>query len=64
MTINDSEIIPVKSYDMNGDYAVGSVDFAMFASYFNTSPGYPADFNWDGTVGSVDFAKFAAHFNH
>jgi hypothetical protein len=63
VVLNDSDILQVNSFDINGDGAVGAQDFSLFVSDFGKVPVHKrADFNWDGAVAAQDFSLFVAHF--
>ena len=51
------------SPDLNGDGAVTSADFAIFAGRYNTQDAC-ADFDCSGSVHLPDFAFFAGHYLH
>jgi len=63
VVLNDSDILQVNTFDINGDGAVGAQDFSLFVSDFGKVPVHKrADFNWDGAVAAQDFSLFVAHF--
>jgi hypothetical protein len=63
VVLNDSDTLPVNSFDINGDGCVGLADFGQFVPmYLGTDP--RGDFDWNGTVGLADFGLFVPHYLH
>ena len=50
------------AWDLDGDGAVGIVDFLDLLAQWGTDPGGPPDFNGDGDVGIVDFLELLANW--
>lgn len=63
VVLNDSDTIPVNSFDIDGNGQVGLSDFGIFSSIYLTSDAR-GDFDWNGTVGLSDFGLFSAHYLH
>jgi len=63
VVLNDSDILPCRSFDLNNDGAVGLQDFTIFSGDYGTTTAR-SDFNWDGTVGLQDFTLFSGHYGH
>ncbi len=63
VAINDLDVLPCNSFDLDIDGDVDLPDFADFAQdYLTTSP--RSDFDFNGTVELPDFSMFAAHYLH
>jgi hypothetical protein len=63
--LNQTLNITAVSPDMDGDLAVGLLDFSAFALAYPPNPYDPkADFDCTGAVNLLDFSLFAQHYNH
>lgn len=60
---SDTDLREWLSPDMNGDLAVNSLDFSIFASDWQKSA-CRSDFNCDGVVNSLDYSILASHWQH
>lgn len=56
------EVIPDCLGDLDGDGAVGIVDFLGLLAAWGPNPGHPADLDGDGTVGIQDFLQLLANW--
>jgi hypothetical protein len=63
VVLNNSDSIPVNSFDIDGNGQVGLSDFGQFSAMYLTSDAR-GDFDWNGTVGLSDFGLFSAHYLH
>jgi hypothetical protein len=63
VVLNDSDVLGVNTFDINGDGSVGGQDFSLFVSDYGTAAAR-SDFNWDGSVAGQDFSLFVAHYGH
>jgi len=60
VSLNDLDVLPCNSFDLNIDGSVNLIDFGMFAGdYLGTA--HRSDYNWDGIVNLIDFGMFASH---
>lgn len=63
VAINDLDVLPCVSLDINVDGSVDLIDFISFAEdYMTAAP--RSDFNWSGLVELIDFIMFAEHYMH
>jgi C1A family cysteine protease len=61
--LNDLDVLPAISYDVNVDGIVDLTDFVEFADDYNGTVAR-SDFNWDGIVDLTDFVAYAEHYQH
>ncbi len=62
-SLNDLDVLPSVSIDIEIDGTVDLTDFIQFSQDYGTSHSR-SDFSWDGTVGISDFITFADHYHH
>ena len=63
VAINDVDVLPCNSFDIDLDGDVDLIDFAEFADQYLTANS-ESDFDFNGTVELPDFSMFAAHYVH
>jgi hypothetical protein len=63
VVLNDSDVLGVNSFDINGDGGVGVQDATLFVADYGTTNAR-SDFSWDGVVAVQDATLFVAHYGH
>lgn len=61
-SVKFSHIIAECPWDLDGDGAIGVIDFLSGLAQWGTDPGGPPDFDGDGDVGILDFLELLVHW--